>query len=143
MQFALVLSDKIKSLSVIKMFSEYSFLISNLVLKFIPIIGSASSRSRSNPLVSLISLSFFIIRTKMFIDVPINGAGLKLAVGMSSGWSVVVQSNNGCPSPFYMLRCRHIDLLDTLPLLLVIFQTGHPIYYPQICVLTSFYLALL
>ena len=81
-QIALVLSDKRKSLFVIRMFSEYSLGISNFVLKFRPMVGSASSSFSSSPLVSLTSLSFFIIkvlvwvspiptlRTKIFIDVP-------------------------------------------------------------------------
>ena len=136
MQTALVLSDKIKSLSVIRMFSEYSFGISNLVLKFLPMVGSASSISRSSPLVSLTCLSFFIIkflvwlsstltlRTKKFIDIPVDGARLKLSGGMSSGRSVVVPSKNGFVC-VYMLRCRYVDLLDTLRLLLISFQVVH------------------
>ena len=43
MQIALVLFDKMKSLSVIRMFSEYSFGVLNLVLKFLPMVGSTSS----------------------------------------------------------------------------------------------------
>ena len=62
MQIALVLFDRMKSLSVIMMFSEYSLGISNFVLKFLPMVGSGSSSSSSNPLVSLTSLSFFIIK---------------------------------------------------------------------------------
>ena len=63
MQIALVLFDRMKSLSVIMMFSEYSLGISNFVLKFLPMVGSGSSSSSSNPLVSLTSLSFFIIKS--------------------------------------------------------------------------------
>ena len=85
-QIALVLSDKMKSLSVIRMFSKYSLGISYFVLKFRPMVGSASSSSSSSTLVSLTSLSFFIIkfsvwvsptptpRTKIFIDVPVDDA---------------------------------------------------------------------
>ena len=81
-QIALVLFDRMKSLSVIMMFSEYLLGISNFVLKFRPMVGSGSSSSISNSFVSLTSLSFFIIkfsvwvsptptpRTKIFIDVP-------------------------------------------------------------------------
>ena len=102
-QIALVLSDKMKSLSVIRMLSEYSFGISNFVLKFLPMVGSASSSSSSSPLVSLTSLSLFIIkflvwvsptptpRTKIFIEVPVDDAGSKLPGGISSGLSVAVQ----------------------------------------------------
>ena len=43
LQIALVLSEKMKSQSVIRMFSEHSFGISNLVLKFLPVFGSVSS----------------------------------------------------------------------------------------------------
>ena len=43
MQIALVLSDKMKSLSVIRLFSEFLFGISNFVLKFLPMVGSVSS----------------------------------------------------------------------------------------------------
>ena len=43
MQIAQVLSGKMKSLSVIRMLSEYSFGISNYVSKFFPMLGSASS----------------------------------------------------------------------------------------------------
>ena len=88
MQIALVLFDRMKSLSVIMMFSEYSLGISNFVLKFRPMVGSGSSSSSSNSLVSLTSLSFFIIkisvwvsptpepRTKIYIDVPSMLSGL-------------------------------------------------------------------
>ena len=102
MQIALVLPDRMKPLSVIKMLSEYSFGISNFVSKFLPMVGSAPSWSSSRPLVSLTSLSFFNIifslwvsltstpRTKIFIDVPVDGRWLKLSGGISSGRSVVV-----------------------------------------------------
>ena len=106
-QIALVLSDRMKSLSVIRIFSEYSFSISNFVLKFRPMVGSASSPSSSSPHFSFTSLSFFIIkfsvwvsptptpRTKMFIDVPVDDAGSELSGGMSSGLSVAVQPRRG------------------------------------------------
>ena len=70
-------------------------------------IGSASSASSSSPLVSLTSLSFFIIkfsvwvspthtpRTKIFIDVPVDDAGSKLSGGISTGLSVAVQPKRG------------------------------------------------
>ena len=58
-QMALVLSDRMKSLSGIRMFSEYSLGTSNFVLNFRPMVGSASSSPSSSPLVSLTSLSFF------------------------------------------------------------------------------------
>ena len=103
-QIALVLSDRMKSLSVIRIFSEYSFGISNFAfLKFRPMVGSASSPSSSSPHFSLTSLSFFIVkfsvwvsptptpRTKIIIDVPVNYAGSELSGGMSSGPSVAVQ----------------------------------------------------
>ena len=106
MQIALVLSDRMKS--VIRMFSEYSLGISNFVLKFLSMVGSASSSSSSSPLFSFTSLSFFIIkfsvwvsptptpRTKIFIDVPVDDAGSKLSGGISSGLSLfAVQSNRG------------------------------------------------
>ena len=95
-QIALVLSDRMKSLYVIRMFSEISLGISKFVLKFRPMVGSVSSPSISSPLVSLTSLSFFIIkfsvwvsptptpRTKKFIDVPVDGAGSKLSGGIVS-----------------------------------------------------------
>ena len=106
-QISRVLSDRMKSLSVIRMFSEYSVGISNFVLKFRPMVGSAFSPSSSSPLVSLTSLSFFIIkfsvwvsptptpRTKIFIDVPVDDAGSELSGGMSSGLSVAVQPKRG------------------------------------------------
>ena len=106
-QIALVLSDRMKSLSVIRMFSEYSFGISNFVLKFLPMVGSASSSPSSSSLVSLTSLSFFIIkflvwvsptptpRTKIFIDVPVDDTGSKLSGGILSGLSVAVQPKRG------------------------------------------------
>ena len=102
MQIALVLSDKLKSLSVIKMFSEYSFGIPNLVLKFFPMVGSTFSCSSSNQQISLDSLSFVIFkllvrvsstptpRTKKNIDVPVDGAELKLSDGISNGRSIAV-----------------------------------------------------
>ena len=98
------------------MLSEYSFGISNLVLKFLPMVGSAPSWSSSRPLASLTSLSFFIIklsvwvsptptpRTKIFIDVHVDGTWLKLSGGISSGPSVAVQPNNG----FSVLQIRRI-----------------------------------
>ena len=67
-QIALVLSDKMKSLSVIRMFSEYSLGISNFVLKYRPMVGSASSSSSSSPLVSLTSLNFFIIKFLVWVS---------------------------------------------------------------------------
>ena len=138
---ALVLSDRMKSLSVIRIFSEYSLGISNFVLKFRPMVGSASSSPISSPLDSLTSLSFFIIkfsvwvcptptpRTKIFIDVPADGAGSKLSGGISSGLSVAVQPKRGssvftccfadtstcwmlCPSSFMFLTPRiHSSIL--------------------------------
>ena len=140
-QIALVLSDRMKSLSVIRMFSEYSLGISNFVLKFRPMVGSASSPSSSSSLVYLTSLSFFIIkfsmwvsstptpRTKIFIDVPVDGAGSKLLNGLSSSLSVAVQPKRGssvfmcfpadtstcwmlCPSPLQFLTSRiHSNIL--------------------------------
>ena len=107
MQIALVLFDRMKSLSVIMMFSEYSLGISNFVLKFRPMVGSGSSSSSSNSLVSLTSLSFFIIkfsvwvsptptpRTKIFIYVPVDVVGSELSGGMSSGLSVAVHPKRG------------------------------------------------
>ena len=68
MQIALVLSDSMKSLSVIRMLSEYSFEISNFVSKFLPWVGSAPSWSRSRPLVSLTSLSFFINKFSVWVS---------------------------------------------------------------------------
>ena len=106
-QIALVLSDRMKSLSVIRMFSECSFGISNFVLKFRSMVGSVSSSPSSSPLVSLTSLSFYIIkfsvwvsptptpRTKIFIDVPVDDAGSKLSGCILSGLSVAVQPKRG------------------------------------------------
>ena len=67
-QIALVLSDRMKSLSVIRMFSEYSLRISNFVLKFRPMVGSASSSPSSSPLVSLTSLKFSIIKFLVWVS---------------------------------------------------------------------------
>ena len=67
-QIALVLSDRMKSLSVIRMFSEYSLGISNFVLKFRPMVGSASSSPNSSPLVSLTSLNFFLIKFLVWVS---------------------------------------------------------------------------
>ena len=138
---ALVLSDKKKSLSVIRMFSEYSLGISKFVLKFRPMVGSASSSPSSSPLVSVTSLSFFIIkfslwvshaptpRTKIFIDVPVDDARSKLSGGISSGLLVAVQPKRGssvstccsadtstywmlCPSsPLLLTSCIHSSIL--------------------------------
>ena len=107
MQIALVLSDKTKSHSVIMMFSENLFGISNIVWKTSPIAPSNSSFSTSSPLVSLVSLSFLIIkltvwvsptstlRTKQLIDVPVDGSDLRLLRGMSIGRTVAIQPNDG------------------------------------------------
>ena len=115
---ALVLSDKMKSLSVIRMFSEYSLGISYFVLKFRPMVGSASSSPSSSPLVSLTSLSFFIIkflvwvspiptpRTKIFIDFPVDDAGSKLSGGISSGLSVAVNQRGDIPFSRVVLLTR-------------------------------------
>ena len=65
---ALVRSDRMKSQSVIMMFSECSFGISNYVLKLLPIVGSASSSSSSSSLVSLTSLSYFIIKFSVWVS---------------------------------------------------------------------------
>ena len=131
-QIALVLSDKMKSLSVIRMFSEYSLGISNFVLKFRPMVRSASSSSNSSPLVSFTSLSFFIIkfllwvsptptpRTKIFVDVPVDDAGSELSGGISSGLSVAVQPKRGS----FVFTCFSADtsacwmLYSSSPLLL-------------------------
>ena len=106
MQTALVLSDKMKSLSMIKNFSDYSFGISILVWKILPRVGSNSSCSTYSPQVFLVSLSVFIIiflaclsptsttRTKTFINVRVDDAALKLSDGRSSGRSVAIQPNN-------------------------------------------------
>ena len=67
-QIALVLFDRMKSLSVIRMLSECSLGISNLFLKFRPMVGSGSSPSSSNSIVSLTSLSFFIIKFSVWIS---------------------------------------------------------------------------
>ena len=106
---ALVLSGKMKSLSVIRMFSEFSLGISNYVLKFRPMVGSASSSPSSRSLVSLTSLSFFVTkfwvwvsptptpRTKLFIDLPVDDAGSKLSGGVSSGLSVAANRRGHLP----------------------------------------------
>ena len=73
-QIALVLSDRLKSLSVIRMFSEYSLGISNFVLKFRHMVGSASSSPSFTPLVSLTSVSFFIIKFLVWVSpTPLPG----------------------------------------------------------------------
>ena len=101
MQIALVLSDRRSSLSVIRMLFENSVGISNFVLKFLPMVGSAPFRSSSRPLVSLTSLSFFIINFSVSVSptpTPRSqrpGTWLKLSCGISSGRSVAVQLNNG------------------------------------------------
>ena len=117
MQIALVLFDRMKSLSVIMMFSEYSLGISNFVLKLLPMVGSGSSSSSSNPLVSLTSLSFFIIkfsvwvsptptpRTKIFIDVPVDVVGSELSLG--------------CPVACLLLSIRKEGPLSSCNLLLI------------------------
>ena len=131
-QIALVLSDRMKSLSVIRMFSEYSLGISNFVLKFRPMAGSASSSYSCSLLVSLTSLSFFIIkflvwvsptptpRTKIFIDVPVDDARSKLSGGISSGLSVAVQPKRA--SFFFACYSAHMStcwmLCSSSPLLL-------------------------
>ena len=109
-QIALVLSDRMKSLSVIRMFSEYSLGISNFVLKFRPMVSSASYPSSSSSLVSLTSLSFFIIkflawvsptptpRTKRFIDVPSMVLGLNYLVESREA-CLLLSSRRGDP-PF-------------------------------------------
>ena len=71
MQIALVLSDRMKSLSVTRIFSEYSFGISNLILKTLPMKGSACSLSSSSPLVSLTSLSFFISKFLVWVSLTL------------------------------------------------------------------------
>ena len=45
-------------------------------------------------------------RTQIFIDVPVDGAGLKVSSGMSNGRSAAVQANNEIP-PF---RCFTADI---------------------------------
>ena len=96
-----------KSLSVIRMFSEDSMGISNFVWKFRPMVGSASASPNSSPMVSLTSLNFFIIkfsvwvcstpnpRTKLIIDVPVDHDGSKLSGGISSRISFAFQPKRG------------------------------------------------
>ena len=141
-----------KSLSVIRMFSEYSFGISTLFLKFRPMVGSTSFRSSSSPLVSLFSLSFFIINflvwvsptptpwTKLFINVSVDGAGLKLPGDMSNGRSVAVQSDN----EFLPLACFPAAMF-TCRMLCVSFSSAcRPCihYRTQVFVVPFFYLTL-
>ena len=107
MQIALVLSDKTKSYSVIMMFSENWFGILNIVWKIFPIARSNSSCSTSSTLVSLVFLSFLIIKlsvwvsptsthcTKVLSDVPVDGSDLTLLRGMSIGGTVAIQPNDG------------------------------------------------
>ena len=126
MQIALVLSDKM-SLSVIRLFSEYSLGISNFVLKILLMVDSASFGSSFSLLVSHISLSFFIIkypvwvspthspRTKIFIDNTFDGSGFKLSGGFSNGRSVAVQRISGLPSSHVSLLTRRLAGCFTPP----------------------------
>ena len=134
MQIALFLSDRLKSLSVIKMFSEYSFGISSLVRKFFPMVGSISSGSFSSPQVSLVSLSFFIIkffvcvssapprpRTEILMGVSVDDAELRLFEGISSGRSVATRV-----SFLHVFSCRYVDLLLAFSLIFACW----PVIYP-------------
>ena len=107
-QIALVLSDRIKSLSVIRMFSEYSLGISNFVLKFRPMVGSASSPSNSSSLVSLTSLSFFMIKFLVWVSpTPLPGQKyLSTSPSMVLGSNYLVESRAAC----LLLSSRRGDL---------------------------------
>ena len=95
MQIALVLSDRMKSLTVIRMLSEHSFEVSNFILKFLPMVGSAPSWSSSRPLVSLTSLSFFIIKFLVWVSLtPLPGQNY-----LSTSPSLVQGSNYPVVSP--------------------------------------------
>ena len=136
-QIALVLSDRMKSLSVIRMFSEYSLGFSNFVLKFGPMVGSASSSPSSSPLVSLTSLSFFIIkflvwvsptptpRAKIFIDVPSMMLGLNYLVVFRAACRL--PSNRRGIFRFHVLFCWHVNLLDALPFISFALDITHPL----------------
>ena len=65
MQIALVLYDKMKSLYVI---SDYSHGIPSLVWKIFSIAGLISSYFTSSPQVSLVSLSFLIIKFSVLLS---------------------------------------------------------------------------
>ena len=134
-----------KSLPVIRMFSEHSFGISNLVMKFLPMVGAAYFWSSSSPLVSLFSLSFFIIKfslwvsptathwTKIFIDVPVDGAGLRLSGGLSNVQSV--QPNNEFPP----CRCFPAEMSTCWMLCVSLSSACRPCIHSTI---SLFYLAL-
>ena len=118
MQVGQVLSDKMKSLSVIWMFSEYSILYLEICLEF-------SSYGRLSFLLiqfQRVSLSYFpellyhqisvwvsptsLPRTKLFIDNPVDGAGFKLSGGIYSERSVAFQQNSG----FSVFTCFIVDM---------------------------------
>ena len=98
---ALVLSDRMKSLSVMRIFSEYSFSISNFVLKFHPMIGSASSPSSSSPRFSLTSLSFVIIKFSVWVSpTPTPGQKcLSTSASMMLGLNYPAECRAGCLLP--------------------------------------------
>ena len=97
-QIALALSDRMKSLSVIRLFSEYSLGISNFVLKFRSMVNSASSLSSSSSLVSLTSLSFFIIKFLVWVSpTPLPGQKyLSTSLSMVLGPNYLVESRAAC-----------------------------------------------
>ena len=57
-------------------------------------------------------------RTKIFIDVPVDGAVFKLSGGISSGRSVAVQPNSGFPvsfAGFFALPSRQSQGYASIP----------------------------
>ena len=77
-------------------------------------------------------------RTKMFVDVPVDGAGLKLPGGMSNGRSVAVQSNN----EFLSLACFSADM-STCKMLCVSFSSAcRPCIHSRILKLVVFLLSI-
>ena len=128
----------------------YSLGISNFVLKLRPMVDSASSSPNSSPLVSLTSLSFFIIkflvwvsptptpRTKIFIDVPVDDAGSKSSGGISSGFSVAVQPKRG--SSVFTCCSIHVVLFNRrgdLPFSHVVLFTSFTCFHTSFCLMLS------
>ena len=87
MQIARVLSDKMKSLSVIRMFSEYSFGIS---IQFQPVSLSHFSELLYHQIFGVGKSYPHSSEKNIFIDVAVDGAESKLSGGISSGRSLAV-----------------------------------------------------
>ena len=100
MQIALVLSDRMNSLSVISMLSEYYF-----VLKLLPMVGSVLSWSSSRPLVSLTSLSFFIINFLVWVS-PTRSPRTKKYLSTSPSMLSGLNCPEECPVAYLLPSIR-------------------------------------